>query len=82
MTDTNIRNAAALGRFSSEHPSWVLEMCRGVRGHTWWWMRNRPDGQETVRVHGTAARTAIKRGVFKRDVTWTDWRSVIYRRQA
>lgn len=81
LTDSvNLRNVAAIERFSSEHPNWILEVVRGVRGNTWWWLRDKANGQETRRVHATAARAAIRRRVFVRDTTWTDWRSTIYRR--
>jgi hypothetical protein len=67
-----INKAAALEYLRK---GWVLEICQGIRFHTWAWVRSKPKSSECVHVHMNSAYALRDSGLMVEDVT-DEWNPV------
>lgn len=57
---SRLNRKADIQAFLKEHPTWVLQWCKGIRFHTWWWVREKRDRGDVVMCHASAAYAVSK----------------------
>ena len=62
--------------FLDENPDYVLQNCRGIGDHHWWWLLSTAGASKTINVDGRSARAAAK--CLK--VAKSGWRACSYAR--